>query len=121
MDDDTNVQDDDDDNTGCGDDGCRDGNFDDNIILYSTPPPTVFEDNISNDQSCWWCGRGQRSNGSGGIGAYANFNGENGSSSSSYAYGAVAMAGTAAVLTVFFRKASIFYNFQFQCCVCIFM
>jgi hypothetical protein len=66
----------------------------------STLSPTVFEDNISNDHSCWWCNRGQRNN-TASEGSYSEFTG-----TTTLAYGAVAMAGAAAVVSVILRKVS---------------
>ena len=75
----------------CDDENCQDGNF-------VTTAPTLFEDNISNDQSCWWCPSGQRNNAP--NGSYSDFNG-------SYGYAALGLAGTAAVISVFLRKVGV--------------
>ena len=69
-----------------------------------TPSPTLFEDNVSNDHSCWWCGRGQRSN----YSQRSSSTSIGGRSNSFNLVVVIAMAGgAAAMLSIFIRKVSI--------------
>ena len=108
----------DDDNGGCNgndDSNCKDKNNDDNYFKrYATPSPTIFEDNVSNDHSCWWCVRGQRDSTS--NGSFSDYNGNNGGSSFSISYGTVAITGTvvAAIASIILKKVRYLLNLILQ-------